>query len=235
MPVMLKTKREVVSEFRCTEILGAARKVFAKRGFEQATVDDIAAAAGVAKGTLYLYFRSKREIYLEAMRRDVLALHEETNCRMAACNTIEGKIRAFIATRVKYLEENRDFFKIYHSEFANFFVPLAHAPNGFRELYLRQAKVLESVLEQAVREGAIRRVCPQSTAMRIYDITRGLIAQRLLGWSKAGVEEDTESLFDLLWRGIGKERTGNKKKAGNGLKLGRGEGSSLPSKIAEPT
>src|SRR5258707_14774994 len=107
MPVMSRTKQEVVLEFRCSEILAAARKVFAKRGFDTATVDDIAAAAGVAKGTLYLYFRSKREIYLEALRRDVLALHEETNSRVAACDTAEEKIRAFIATRVKYLEANR--------------------------------------------------------------------------------------------------------------------------------
>src|ERR1700688_2304758 len=130
MPVMAKrvipkTKREVVLEFRCAEILAAARKVFAKRGFDSATVDDIAAAAGVAKGTLYLYFHSKREIYFEALRRDVLALHEETNSRVAACDAVAEKIRAFIATRVKYLEANRDFFKIYYSEFANFFIPLA--------------------------------------------------------------------------------------------------------------
>ena len=203
MPASAKRKQEVVSEFRCTEILQAARKVFAKKGFDVATVDDIAASAGVAKGTLYLYFRSKREIYLEALKHDILALHEETDRQMAAGHTAAEKIRAFINTRVKYLEENRDFFKIYYSEFANFFVPLAPAPKGFRELYLRQARKLEEVLATAVQDGAIRKVCPQSTALRIYDMTLGLIAQRLLGWSKADVEQDVESLFDLLWRGIG--------------------------------
>ena len=209
MPVMSRTKHEVVSEFRCGEILEAARKVFAKSGFDQATVDEIAMAAGVSKGTLYLYFRSKRDIYFEALRRDVLALHAETNRQVASCDTIAGKIRVFIATRVKYLEANRDFFKIYYSEFANFFLPLAPAPKGFRELYLRQARMLESVLRQAVKEGAIRTVCPQSTALRIYDMTLGLIAQRLLGWSKAGVEEDIESLYQLVWKGIGENKTGS--------------------------
>ena len=42
MPVLGKTKQEVLSEFRCSEILEAARRVFAKKGFSRATVEDIA-------------------------------------------------------------------------------------------------------------------------------------------------------------------------------------------------
>ncbi len=203
MPVISKTKHEVLSEFRCAEILEAARKVFAKKGFDQTTVEDIAAAAGVAKGTLYLYFRSKREIYFEALKEGLLALHAESDRRMGSCTTAAEKIRAFISTRDKYCEENSDFFRIYYSEFANFFAPPAPAPKGLRELYLRQANKLEAVLEKAVEEAEIRKVSPHSTALRLYDMTIGLIAQRLLGWSTADVEEDIESLFDLLWRGIG--------------------------------
>src|SRR3954470_22154723 len=103
-----KTKQGVVTEFRCTEILEAARKVFARKGFDQTTVDDIAAAAGVAKGTLYLYFRSKRDIYLAALKEGVLALHAESDHNMAAAINTPDKLRAFVATRVTYFEQNRD-------------------------------------------------------------------------------------------------------------------------------
>ena len=205
MPVATKTKSEVISEFRCAEILDAARKVFSRKNFEQTTMDDVAAAAHVAKGTLYLYFNSKREIYMAALRRDILALSEETERRMRACDTAAEKIRAFISTRVKFFEENRGFFRIYYSEFANFYVPLAPAPKGLRELYIRQAKRLQAVLQQAVDKQEIRGICARSTALRLYDMTLGVIAERLLGWSKASVEEDIEALFELLWRGIGKE------------------------------
>ena len=205
MPVLTKTKSEVISEFRCGEILDAARKVFSRKTFEQTTVDDIAAAAHVAKGTLYLYYKSKREIYLEALRRDIVALSEETDRRMQACDSAADKIRAFISTRVKFFEENRGFFRIYYSEFANFYVPLAPASKGFRELYIRQAKRLESILQQAVEKREIRNICPRSTALRLYDMTLGVIAERTLGWSKAPVERDIEALFELLWRGIEKE------------------------------
>jgi AcrR family transcriptional regulator len=197
-----KTKQGVVTEFRCTEILEAARKVFAKKGFDQTTVDAIAAAAGIAKGTLYLYFRSKRDIYVEALKRDVLQLHRQTSERVAAAASIRDKIRAFISTRVTYLEQNRDFFKIYYAEFKSV-APLASAPRGFRDMYLEHAGMLERVLRDAVEQGDLRNICPRATAFRIYDMTLGLIAQRLLGWSNASADEDVDSLFDLLWRGIG--------------------------------
>jgi AcrR family transcriptional regulator len=68
MSAILRTKKEVVTEFRTAGILEAARKVFAKKGFSDATVDDIANAAGVAKGTIYLYYKSKRDVYFAALK-----------------------------------------------------------------------------------------------------------------------------------------------------------------------
>src|SRR5258706_9239422 len=45
-------------------ILRAAAQVFAERGYQAATIDDIAEYAGIAKGTVYLYFRSKHDLFL---------------------------------------------------------------------------------------------------------------------------------------------------------------------------
>ena len=58
------SKDDVVTAFRRDQILDAAHGVFASRGFKEATVGHIADAAGIAKGTLYLYFKSKDEILL---------------------------------------------------------------------------------------------------------------------------------------------------------------------------
>lgn len=53
---------------RRAQLITAARDVFAAKGYHEATVDDITRAAGVAKGTFYLYFQEKREIYHELVR-----------------------------------------------------------------------------------------------------------------------------------------------------------------------
>jgi AcrR family transcriptional regulator len=53
---------------RRAQLVAAARDVFAEKGYHEATVDDITRKAGVAKGTFYLYFEEKREIYYDLVR-----------------------------------------------------------------------------------------------------------------------------------------------------------------------
>lgn len=199
---MPRTKQAVVAEFRCAEILDAARRVFARRGFSETTVDEIAEAAGVAKGTLYLYFESKRQIYLSAMQQGLDRLFEETGRRMSECATARDKLRAFVDTRIRYFEQDRDFFKIYHFELSSTLLHPAQAGKQFHAFYLRQAAALSEVLRQAVAAGEIRDVRTELAAFAIYDMTRGVITQRLLGWSGASMEEDIEFLFQMIWRGL---------------------------------
>ena len=196
-----KSKHDIVSEFRCGEILAAARKVFATRGFSEATMDEIAATAGIAKGTVYLYFSSKRDIYLASLRHGLTELRERTDSTMAAVSGIQAKLRAFVRTRLEYAEANRDFIKIYHSEFGN--LPnAALCDSEFQKLYLQQAKALENVLNSAVESGEIRPVRSDFAAFIIYDMVRGVMTQRLLEWSTVPIEEDIGLLNDLIWKGI---------------------------------
>ena len=76
------TKDEVVSAYRRDQTLTVAHAVFASRGFRQATVGDIADAAGIAKGTLYLYFKSKDDIYWAAMNRGLDGLQALTTAAL---------------------------------------------------------------------------------------------------------------------------------------------------------
>src|SRR5262245_43254562 len=112
MTTAVRTKKDVVTEFRTSAILEAARKVFAKEGFNDATVDDIAAEAGVAKGTVYLYYGSKREIYFAALKFGIERMYAALVEELKSVSTTEDKLRALIAAKLAYFEENRDFFKI---------------------------------------------------------------------------------------------------------------------------
>lgn len=197
---MRRTKQEVVSEFRSNEILVAARKVFARKGFAGATVDEIADAANVAKGTVYLYFPSKREIYLAAFRLGWEKLIEETRRNVEAAPDPQAKLRAFIGTRIHYAERNRDFISIFHAEFGN--IGPSCANKKFKTLYLEQARDLEAMLERAAADGKIRPMRNDTAAFAVYEMTRGLVTQRLLGWSKASAEEDIQFLFELIWSGM---------------------------------
>ena len=202
MPVLGKTRKDVIKEFRTAELLEAARKVFAEKGFHAATVEDIAAAAGVAKGTVYLYYRSKQEVYWGALEHGVTELHNEIDTRLAAEQKPEDKVRAFIEIKIRYFEMNRDFFRIYFSELGSGLSHPAQMPPQFEQMYLQQARLLAAALQQGIEDGSIREIRTDTASVAISDLIRGIIVQRLLGWSNKDVEADVKFVFDLVWRGI---------------------------------
>jgi len=62
------TRKEKLTKERHKQILDAAIEVFTRKGYEAATMPDIAQAAGVAAGTIYLYFPNKRELFIHAVK-----------------------------------------------------------------------------------------------------------------------------------------------------------------------
>jgi AcrR family transcriptional regulator len=199
-----KTKKDVVTEFRTAEILAAAHRVFAEKGFHAATIEAVAKAANVAKGTVYLYYRSKRELYWAALKRGIVEMIEKTQASMDRVQSTQEKIHALIETKIRYFDENREFFRIYYSEFGNVLTHPSEAFKDFTKLYLGHERMLEEVLARGLRRKEIRCTRTESAAFTITELTRGLIIRRLLGWSKASVEEDISFLCDFVRKGIGR-------------------------------
>jgi AcrR family transcriptional regulator len=202
MPTTVKTKKDVVTEFRTAGILEAARSVFARKGFNAATVDDVAGEAGVAKGTVYLYYESKREIYFAALKFGIEQMYALLNEKLKSVSTPEEKLRTLIAVKLAYFEENRDFFKIYYSELGNICIHPGTIDQDFKALYLEHAKVVESILKDGARKKAIRPLRTEQAAFAITEIIRGVVTQRILGWSKSKLGHDVDFIFDLIWKGI---------------------------------
>ena len=198
-----KTKQEVVSEFRCNEILDAARKVFAKKGFADATMDEIAAACGLAKGTLYIYFKSKRDVYLRTLQHGATELLERVTANMLGVTGVRAKLRANIATRLEHAEDNRDFIKIYLTEFVNVTHPAAWSTKDLRDVQLKLAQGVEQVLRDAVAHGEIQPLDVATIAFTIQDMIRSLTTRRVLGASKKDRAEDIDILCNFIWQGIG--------------------------------
>jgi AcrR family transcriptional regulator len=202
MSTAIKTKKDVVTEFRTAGILEAARKVFAKKGFSDATVDDIALAAGVAKGTVYLYYSSKREVYFAALKFGIEQMYAALADQLKRVSTPAEKLRALIGVKLAYFDENRDFFKIYYSELGNICLHPGAIDSEFKALYLEQAKVVEGILKEGARKKVLRSLRGEQAAFAISDIIRGVVTQRVLGWSKSSISQDVDFIFDLIWKGI---------------------------------
>ena len=103
---------------RRQQILNVARDVFAKRGYHAAKIEDIVAAAGVARGTFYLYFEDKRAIFEEIVDRTFTRLgHDDRAGRpRRAGATVAEQVHENIRRIVRILLEDRSTTKILLSD-----------------------------------------------------------------------------------------------------------------------
>ncbi len=103
---MVKCKRDRLTEFNRGNILEAARTLFEEKGAAQTTMDDIAKRADYSKSTIYVYFKSKDEIYFHIVResmellrdrfRSVLGAHEDAESAFyAVCGELAGFQREY--------------------------------------------------------------------------------------------------------------------------------------------
>jgi AcrR family transcriptional regulator len=196
--VTKELRRKESAAIRRDAILKAARCTFAQKGFADTNVEDIAVRAGVAKGTLYLYFNSKEEIYMAALREEAQRLDTITRERIEVAPTWQDKVRAYVDVRLEYLESHHEFVRIYLAEIRS--MMLRGAPIGtdcFR--MVRESEVqLAQVFAAAAAQGQIRTVDPELAALTVVDLTRGLLERRLLGWCRTEGACDVSFTIDLL-------------------------------------
>jgi AcrR family transcriptional regulator len=202
-----KTKRQVVSEFRRAEIIDAARAVFASKGFSAASMDDVARQAGLAKGTLYLYFKSKLEVYRAVLKEDIDLLNEGTLQRMDAARTLHDKIRAVVSFRMEYCEQRRDFYRLLLAESGKLTAPPGHTMREVREWMRKPIMRVADAIQTAVDEGELKpadgkRIDPERISWSVADLTRGTIERRLLDDNRVPPEHDIDFIVEFIWSAI---------------------------------
>jgi AcrR family transcriptional regulator len=106
-------RREKERENRRSAILKAARKLFFDRGFKSVTVDNIAAKAEVSKGSVYLYFKSKEEIYTQILINDSSATFEDWKNKFSAKDMPSAELLLeFADNYIDYFLNENELFRI---------------------------------------------------------------------------------------------------------------------------
>jgi len=110
----IEERKEREKEHRKEEILNAAQKVFFDKGLPTATMDEIAEAAELSKGTLYLYYKSKEDLYLGVMMRGMQVLYTEYEVLAASQDSPLQKIVKLSELYIDFFASNRNFFRMFH-------------------------------------------------------------------------------------------------------------------------
>src|SRR5712691_1132098 len=106
-----KSKEEVVQEFRVQSIQDAAMRVIARKGMSAATMQEIAEEAGVAKGTIYLYFRDRDELVEKTFETAITQLIARVDKALESTGSFDQKLRSMITAKIEFFREHREFFR----------------------------------------------------------------------------------------------------------------------------
>ncbi len=165
-------------------IVAAAAEIFARNGFRAATMDMISRRAGIAKGTTYLYFRGKAELFLAVFDWYVDWMLGEAEREMGSQ---EGgaleKMNGFMENSLQSLEQIRDMFPLSMEFWAASATGEQRAVFGdhMRQLYVRYRRVVGRLIRQGVQEGVFGPdTDPEAISSALVGTMDGLMVQAWL-------------------------------------------------------
>lgn len=203
---MAKSKEEVVQEFRIQSIQEATLRVIARKGMAGATVQEIAGEAGVAKGTIYLYFRDRDDLVEKTYDGAIQQLMERIDSVLDRDLPFDQKIRETIAAKFAFFGTHREFFRLYMTLRMS---DDANPRHGRRKQtchpqYRARAERLAAVLREAMDRGEIRTVDPYRLALFIIEGSTAVLLERLTEESSPAEDADVDLIAGLLLDGVRK-------------------------------
>jgi AcrR family transcriptional regulator len=201
-------------------ILNAAEKVFAKKGFAMATMDDIAEAAQFSKATLYRYFKSKQELFMEIILNTFDEAHRSSIKIKEKDLGSSEKLRELIHYILGYYQRKKNLSRIFIMEHAAMKKLLkidvssqgwhsGHHPqvpqaikNKMEEIF----DVMVTIFEEGIRAGEFRDMNPKEACFILGALLRGFHFKGPLQEKELPLNESTDLIHDFVLHGIIKTR-----------------------------
>ncbi len=184
------------------EILSAAERVFAAKGFFPTTMSEIAHEAEFGTGTLYKYFKSKEDLYFTLIDEKVAEINQlvmaELSKKVSALERIEKALRL----QFEFIERNRDFFRIYISERSRFeWTVKDDLGKGIHDKMVAYIEALSQVMKQGVKEGEFNPADPMDLAHALVGIVNSLVFEWLISPKHYPLISKMETALEIFLRG----------------------------------
>ncbi|MEY8001520.1 TetR/AcrR family transcriptional regulator [Clostridium sp. Mt-5] len=183
-------------------IFESAIKVFSKNGYSGATMDAIAADAGVAKGTLYYHFKSKEEIFKYIVQEGMNVLKEKIESDSKNVNNSLDKIKILCKVQWGLVYESRDFIKVIMSQLWG---------QEIRQLELRKCIrsyiiYIQDYLKEAMDDGSIKKCNLSFLAYTLFGTVCSVAVYELMNEDKKDLDDMIENLMSYILNGIKVEK-----------------------------
>jgi len=186
------------------QIIDAAIRVFARNGYYNSRVSDIAREAGIASGTIYLYFKTKDEILVTLFREKMAGWVASVRREVAAERDPLAKVRKIVALHFRVLEENPELAEVLQVE-------LRQGQKFFRGASAHEVSayfgvindVINDVLEEGAASGQIRRDLPVKIATKmLFGAMDQLATSWVLGKRAYRLTEAAEPVATIFLKGV---------------------------------
>lgn len=187
-------------------ILKAAVKVFAKKGFHETKVAEIARSAGVADGTIYLYFKNKEDLLISVFEENIEQLNTELRQDLGGLPDSPSKIRHIFRCQLGVIRAQRDLAEVLSVTLrqSNRFLRQFAAPK-----FSDYLGIIAEVVEEGQKKGELRAdVSPRVVARALFGALDGLLLTWALGRSPAArLERAAVQVADIFVLGLTPDRT----------------------------
>lgn len=181
-------------------ILEAAVRVFASKSFYTATVAEIAREAGVADGTIYLYFKNKDDLLIRLFEERMAEINEGIRAAIEPVESPLEKLRAFIRHHLREVERKPELGEVLIVELRQSSKLMKeYEARAFRE-YL---SILSAIVEAGIADGSIRaNVEPRAVRRAIFGALDEVALSWLLGGRRFDLSRNAEQLAEIFARGL---------------------------------
>ena len=195
-------------EAKKAEILQAAMQVFSRKGVAKTRMADIAVAAGIGKGTIYEYFRSKEEIFAAAFQQVNQRAANLIGQSLQTTDDPVEQLRLLIdVSRQTFIEESADFAGIMMDFWAEGIRNKDEKILGtinLEQIYTEYRSLISGILNDGIQKGVFRPVDTASLAAIIIAALDGVMLQWIMTPELIDMKKITDVLIDGLMNGIRK-------------------------------
>lgn len=196
------TKKELVTEFRTREILAAARNLLEQSGVDRLTMDGIAAAAGVAKGTLYLYFPSKEELIQELLSQVGDNIITNLQSIIKTPQPPEAKLEQVVTWLMHHLARERLIFPVFLRELRRVHDPVPGQRRRMQEFEEKISALLTDLFAEGIEKGRFIPANPLLFSFILRGLVRAVGHYQMTKGEEAAVKEALPVLLTLLSSGL---------------------------------
>ncbi|MBD0745727.1 TetR/AcrR family transcriptional regulator [Streptomyces sp. CBMA152] len=193
------------------QMLDAAVRIFGRRGYRAASMDEIAEVAGVSKPLVYLYLNSKEELFTAVIRREARALVSAVRAGAEPKAPADARLWAGLRAFFLHTAENPDGWSVLHRQARTHGEPFAAEVTVMREEMVAFVTLL---IAAAAREAHSSE--PELASRDVGGLAQALVgaAESLADWANAtegvSAKEAAATLMNFAWVGLGKLREGER-------------------------